>query len=150
MSQWAAVDYINARYLVLLPSRSGKGATLRDLLHFLQPSRLCRCGEELRPQVTRRLRSMAALPSLASRIAAALTFGPYTTFPAAPNGGATVGVSPNPLRPGYPTGLRSFDRSRDERSARHLALAAIESCDGEIAELVGSRPSRASSSAIRA
>ena len=24
MSQWAAVDYINARYLVLLPFRSGK------------------------------------------------------------------------------------------------------------------------------
>jgi len=42
------------------------------------------------------------------------------------------------------------DLSRDERSARRLALAAIESCDGGCEELVESRPSRASSSAIRA
>jgi len=29
-----------------------------------------------------------------SRIAAAFTFGPYTTFPAAPNGGAAVVIFP--------------------------------------------------------
>jgi hypothetical protein len=45
--------------------------------------------------------------------------------------------------------LRSGERSRDERSARRLVLAAIESADGGIEELVESRPSRASSSAIR-
>ena len=40
------------------------------------------------------VRSRGTLPSLASRIAAALTFGPYTTFPAAPNGGVAVVIFP--------------------------------------------------------
>lgn len=64
--------------------------------------------------------------------------------------GVTVGASPDPLRPGCPPGLRSADRSRDDRSARRLALAAIESAEGGLEELVESRPSRASSCAIRA
>jgi hypothetical protein len=42
--------------------------------------------------------------------------------------------------PRLPTGLRSAERSRDERSARRLALAAIESCEGGVKELVESRP----------
>ena len=63
--------------------------------------------------------------------------------------GSVVGASPEPARPGCPPGLRSLDLSRDERSARRFALAAIESADGGCDELVESRPSRASSSAIR-
>ena len=63
--------------------------------------------------------------------------------------GSVVGASPEPVRPGCPPSLRSFERSRYERSARRFALAAIESADGGCDELVESRPSRASSSAIR-
>jgi hypothetical protein len=77
--------------------------------------------------------------------------------PAQPVGAATVsvrsgsvlGASPDPLRPGCPPGLRSGERSRNERSARWRALAAIESADGGCEEFVESRPSRAPSSAIR-
>lgn len=54
--------------------------------------------------------------------------------------GVTVGTSPEPLRSGCPPGLRSADLSRDERSVRRLALAAIESCEGGMEELVESRP----------
>ena len=64
--------------------------------------------------------------------------------------GAVVGASPEPLRPGCPPGLRSFERSRDERSARRLAFASIESAEGGIEEFLESRPNRASNSAIRA
>ncbi len=44
------------------------------------------------------VRSIGTLPSLANRIAAALRLGPYTTVPAAPNGGAAVVVLPQPQR----------------------------------------------------
>jgi hypothetical protein len=46
--------------------------------------------------------------------------------------------------------LRSFDLSRDERSARRLAFASIESFDGGTEEFVEFIPSRRRSSAFSA
>ncbi|MGH3798284.1 MAG: hypothetical protein ACRDSP_25835 [Pseudonocardiaceae bacterium] len=48
--------------------------------------------------------------------------------------GSGLGISPLPLPPGWPPGLRSFDRTRDDRSARRFAFAAIESFDGDLEE----------------
>ncbi|MBV9143864.1 MAG: hypothetical protein JO115_23590 [Pseudonocardiales bacterium] len=62
----------------------------------------------------------------------------------------TVGESPESLRPGCPPGLRSFERSRDERSARRAAFAPIESFDGGVEEFVEFIPSRRRSSAFSA
>ncbi len=62
--------------------------------------------------------------------------------------GVTAGDSPEPLGPGCPPGSRSFDLSRDERSARRLALAAIESSDGGAEEFVEFIPSRRRNSAF--
>jgi hypothetical protein len=46
--------------------------------------------------------------------------------------------------------LRSFDRTRDDRSARRFAFAAIESFDGDIEEFVESIPTHRRSSAFSA
>ncbi|HWR47470.1 MAG TPA: hypothetical protein VN327_07660 [Pseudonocardiaceae bacterium] len=46
--------------------------------------------------------------------------------------------------------MRSGDRSRDERSARRLAFAPIESFDGGIEEFLESIPSRRLNSAFSA
>jgi hypothetical protein len=62
----------------------------------------------------------------------------------------SVGESPEPLRPICPPGLRSFERSRDERSARRAAFASIESFDGGVEEFVEFIPSRRRSSAFSA
>ena len=64
--------------------------------------------------------------------------------------GVTVGISPEPWWPGCPPGLRSLERSRDERSARRLALAPIESFDGGVEEFVESIPTRRRNSAFSA
>lgn len=47
-----------------------------------------------------------------------------------------------PVRPGWPPRLRSFTRSRDERSVRRFTFAAIESFEGGTEEFVESWPSR--------
>ena len=60
----------------------------------------------------------------------------------------SAGASPEPLRPGCPPGLRPFERSRDERSARRAAFAPIESFDGGVEEFLESIPSRRRSSAF--
>jgi hypothetical protein len=46
--------------------------------------------------------------------------------------------------------LRSFERSREERSARRAALASIESFDGGIEEFLELIPSRRRNSAFSA
>jgi hypothetical protein len=53
--------------------------------------------------------------------------------------GVSAGASPESRRPGCIPSLRSADRSPDERPARRLALAAIESTEGGLEELVESR-----------
>ncbi len=62
--------------------------------------------------------------------------------------GVTLGASPEPLRPGCPPGLRSADLSRDERSARRLAFAPIESFDDGVEEFVEFIPTRRLNSAF--
>lgn len=48
--------------------------------------------------------------------------------------GTAAGASPDPLRPGCPPGLRSFDRTRYDRCARRFPFAASKSCDGGVEE----------------
>jgi hypothetical protein len=65
--------------------------------------------------------------------------------------GSGLGTRALPVRPGWPPGLGPAEGSRDERSARRLALscafAAIESFDGGVPEFDKSIPSRRRSSA---
>jgi hypothetical protein len=49
-----------------------------------------------------------------------------------------------------PPGLRSFERSREKRSARRLAYASIEFCEGGVEELVEFIPSWRRNSAFSA
>jgi hypothetical protein len=64
--------------------------------------------------------------------------------------GVAVGASPEPLCPGCPPGLRSFERSREERSARRAAFVSIESFEGGIEEFLELIPSRRRNSAFSA
>ena len=68
--------------------------------------------------------------------------------------GAAAGVSPDPGCPGWPPGLRSLDRSREDRSAERFALraafAAIGSFDGGVEEFPEFIPRRRRSSAFSA
>ena len=68
--------------------------------------------------------------------------------------GTAAGASPDPLCPCWPPGLRSLDRSREERSARRFALraafAAIGSLDDGAGEFPGFIPRRRRSSAFSA
>jgi hypothetical protein len=54
--------------------------------------------------------------------------------------GFGVGINPVPLRPGWPPRLRSFDRTRDDRSARCFAVTARESFDDGVDEFDESFP----------
>lgn len=68
--------------------------------------------------------------------------------------GAAAGVSPDPSCPCWPPGLRSLDRSREDRSADRFALraafAAIGSFDGGVEEFPEFIPRRRRSSAFSA
>jgi hypothetical protein len=54
--------------------------------------------------------------------------------------GLAAGTKPEPFRPGWPPGFRSFDRTRCERCARRFPFAANESCDGGVEEFDESVP----------
>ncbi len=100
----------------------------------------------------------AALTSLAP-VAGSARSAPHPrhcagTSAASVRSGTAAGVSPDPLCPCWPPGLRSFDRSREERSAERFALrsafAAIGSFDEGVEEFPEFIPRRRRSSAFSA
>ena len=76
------------------------------------------------------------------------------TSAASARSGTADGVSPDPLCPCWPPGLRSLDRSREDRSAERFALrpafAAIGSFDGGVEEFPEFIPRRRRGSAFSA